>query len=92
MFGVATVLEPTAVLLFDASGGAGRYRVQVFSIQNPQIPVEWTFEVAEEWQQYEVDLRSSGGCDVRGVMAIIVSGGSRGSFRFMLDNVWLVSW
>jgi len=82
-------LEPAPVLLFDAAGASGRYRVQVLSTQNPQMPVEWTFEMAEKWQQYEIDLRSLSGCDVRGVTAIAFSAGSRGSFRLMLDNVRL---
>jgi hypothetical protein len=58
-------------------------------VNSPQVPGEWAFSVTQEWQDYEVDLATIGGCDTSGVMAIIFSSGTPGEFRFTLDDVTL---
>ncbi|HLR46000.1 MAG TPA: hypothetical protein VK092_02505, partial [Deinococcales bacterium] len=85
-FGPAN-LENMPQLHFQAAGTPGEYRVQLFCENNMQLPGEWTFEVTEEWQEYDVNLSDIGNCDTAGVLSIIFSSGTPGEYVLQLDKI-----
>ncbi len=83
-------LSAAQTLAFDAAGDPGTYRLQMYCANlGQQAIVQWEFDITEDWESFDVDLATVGGCDPSGVMALIFSAGTPGPFSFMLDNVTL---
>ena len=74
-------------LHFWALGDPGTYRIQLFCQNTGQIPPEQTFELTDEWQEFEIDLSTVGTCDTSGLMAVIFSAIELGEYQFQLDDV-----
>lgn len=80
-------LSSKSNLTFSAMGDPGTYRVQLFCQNLGQAPGETTFDVTDQWQEYEIALNEVGGCDPTGVMAVIFSSGEAGEFSLQIDDV-----
>lgn len=74
-------------LTFSAKGEPGTYRVQLFCQNLGQAPAQTTFDVTEQWQEYDIGLAEVGGCDPTGVLAVIFSSGEPGEYSLQVDDV-----
>jgi hypothetical protein len=81
-------LTTMPMLSFWIRGTPGRYGVALFTVSKEWDGAELEFDVGDEWQRVEVDLRQFG-AGLFDVTGIFVGRSVPGGFRCVIDEVRL---